>query len=92
MADAAVIGVYDSSQATEVPRAYIAVSANVPRNEETASALKKYVADQVAHFKQLGSVRFVDAIPKSATGKILRNVLRQQVQEELKQQGARARL
>ncbi|ORZ02504.1 hypothetical protein BCR43DRAFT_465599 [Syncephalastrum racemosum] len=92
VADAAVIGVYDSAQATEVPRAYIAVAAEVPRNEETANKLKKYVADQVAHFKQLGSVRFVDAIPKSATGKILRNILRQQVQEELKQQSARARL
>jgi acyl-coenzyme A synthetase/AMP-(fatty) acid ligase len=34
------------------------------------------VAGQVAHYKQLRRVEFVPAIPKSASGKILRRVLR----------------
>jgi 4-coumarate--CoA ligase len=37
-----------------------------------------FVAGQVASFKQLRRVTVVEAIPKSASGKILRRVLRDQ--------------
>jgi acyl-coenzyme A synthetase/AMP-(fatty) acid ligase len=36
------------------------------------------VADQVASYKQLRRVVFVDAIPKSPSGKILRRILKEQ--------------
>ncbi|KAG0254574.1 hypothetical protein BG011_005650 [Mortierella polycephala] len=71
--DAAVIPAYDASQATEIPRAYI-----VPHNADDATdALKKdiqdFVASKVAHHKKLrGGVVFINEIPKSASGKILR--------------------
>jgi acyl-coenzyme A synthetase/AMP-(fatty) acid ligase len=71
--DAAVIPVYDPTQATEIPRAYI-----VPHDAATADdALKKdienYVASKVAPHKKLrGGVVFIQEIPKSASGKILR--------------------
>ena len=35
-----------------------------------------FVAERVATYKQIRKVTFVDAIPKSASGKILRRVLR----------------
>ena len=39
-----------------------------------------WVEDRVAHFKQLkGGVIFTDTIPKSASGKILRRILRDQL-------------
>jgi 4-coumarate--CoA ligase len=41
-----------------------------------AAAIQAHVASQVAHYKQLRRVEFVGAIPKSASGKILRRVLR----------------
>ena len=37
-----------------------------------------FVAAQVAHHKQIRRLTFVEAIPKSASGKILRRVLRDQ--------------
>ena len=42
----------------------------------TKRDIEAFVAGQVAHFKQLRHVTFVEEIPKSASGKILRRVLR----------------
>jgi acyl-coenzyme A synthetase/AMP-(fatty) acid ligase len=82
--DCAVIGVYDSVQATEVPRAYVALQPGVDASEETAKELMAFVAGQVASFKQIRQIRFTDVVPKSASGKILRRMLRDQVKEEEK--------
>lgn len=80
-----MIGVYDTEQATELPRGYITLNPGVPENEETANAIKKFVAKQVVHYKQLRSVRFIKEIPKSPSGKILRRILRDTAAEEEKQ-------
>jgi len=46
----------------------------------SAAEIDKWVADKLAHYKRLrGGVKFVDSIPKSASGKILRRVLKDQV-------------
>ena len=44
----------------------------------TEADIKAFVADQVATYKQLREVHFIDAVPKSPSGKILRRVLRDQ--------------
>lgn len=82
MADCAVIGVYDESQATELPRGYITLVAGTKATEETSEMIKKFVADQVVYYKQLRSIVFIDEIPKSASGKILRRVLRDAAEAE----------
>lgn len=92
VADCAVIGVYDKEQATELPRAYITLKPEVSANEETAEAIKKFVADQVVHYKQLRSVVFIDEIPKSAAGKILRRILRDTAAAEEQQKKEKAKL
>ena len=72
VADAAVIGIPDD-EAGELPKAFIATKPGV---EVSEADLKVFVADQVATYKQLRLVEFVDEIPKSASGKILRRLLR----------------
>lgn len=64
----------------------------MPATEETAKAIQKFIADQVVYYKQLRSVVFIDEIPKSAAGKILRRILRDAAAEEKKQQVSRSKL
>lgn len=69
--DAAVIGV--DIPGTEVPRAYVVVSEGI-----TEEDVKNFVKQNVADYKQLrGGVVFIDTIPKSPSGKILRKDLRE---------------
>jgi acyl-CoA synthetase (AMP-forming)/AMP-acid ligase II len=70
VADAAVVPASDE-EAGEVPRAFIVL--NQPA---TADELMGYVAERVAPYKKIRHVEFVDEIPKSASGKILRRFLR----------------
>ncbi|HEX5614429.1 MAG TPA: 4-coumarate--CoA ligase family protein [Acidimicrobiia bacterium] len=74
VADAAVIGLPDD-EAGEIPAAYVVLK---PGADATAADIQRFVADQVASYKQVRKLTFVDAIPKSASGKILRRVLRDQ--------------
>jgi len=71
VADAAVIGVADD-EAGELPKAFVV------RSDESldAAAVQAFVAEHVAHYKQVRIVEFIDTIPKSASGKILRRELR----------------
>ena len=73
VADAAVIGVPDE-EAGELPAAFVVLK---PGAEVSAEDIQEFVAEQVATYKQIRRVTFVDAIPKSASGKILRRVLRE---------------
>jgi len=77
--DVAVIGIQDAVSG-ELPRAYI-----VRRPGEMVSAddVRHWVQERLARYKWLeGGVRFVDEIPKSATGKMLKRVLRERVKKE----------
>ncbi|ETW02874.1 hypothetical protein H310_05346 [Aphanomyces invadans] len=69
--DVACIRGYDDKN-DEVPKACVVLKANA---QVTAEDLMEYVADHVAPFKKVRQVVFVDFIPKSASGKILRREL-----------------
>jgi len=69
IADVAVIPVVDAD-AGEVPKAVV-----VARGELTADEVIAFVHPRVAHYKRVRAVEFVDRIPKSPSGKILRRVL-----------------
>ena len=90
--DVAVVGVYDKSRATEVPRAYVVLRPGIEANKVIESEITEWLRSKVANHKRLrGGVRFVDVVPKSASGKILRRLLKVKVDDE--EQGViRARL
>jgi acyl-CoA synthetase (AMP-forming)/AMP-acid ligase II len=69
VADAAVIPSPDE-EAGEVPKAFV-----VLKNEATPEELMAHVAEHVAPYKKIRGLEFIDQIPKSAAGKILRRVL-----------------
>lgn len=73
IADVAVIGLPDE-EAGEIPKAFIKLQ---PDTSLAADDVKAYVAEQVSSYKQIREVEFVDTIPKSASGKILRRLLKQ---------------
>ncbi|MCJ1313400.1 hypothetical protein MMC25_007078 [Agyrium rufum] len=90
--DVAVIGIYDEEQATEVPRAYVVPKKGVEAGKDLEEEVKGWLAKKVAGHKKLrGGVRFVDEVPKSASGKILRRVLKVRAEEEEKK-GTKAKL
>jgi acyl-CoA synthetase (AMP-forming)/AMP-acid ligase II len=70
--DAGVIGV-QNADGEEVPKACV-----VTDDELDADEVIAYVAERVAPYKRVREVEFVDEVPKSASGKILRRVLREQ--------------
>ncbi|KEY70027.1 hypothetical protein S7711_04042 [Stachybotrys chartarum IBT 7711] len=83
IADVCVIGVWDEERQTEVPRAYVVPKQGVQPSDELAKSIADYITEKVAPPKRLrGGVRFLDVIPKSAAGKILRRILVEQVKKE----------
>ena len=74
IADAAVIGVRDTESGEEVPKAFVVKQSGA---ELTEAEVMEFVAGEVAPYKKVRQVAFIDAIPKSSAGKILRKDLRQ---------------
>lgn len=89
--DVAVIGVEDKQQHTEVPRAYIVHARKGKATDKDADEIIGWIAEKVANYKRLrGGIRFIDEVPKSAAGKILRRVLKDKAKEE--EEGPKAKL
>ncbi|MFI6687300.1 AMP-binding protein [Streptomyces sp. NPDC050485] len=74
IADAAVIGVYDTD-GNEVPKAFVVRRPGAP--DLGADEVMAYVAERVAPYKKLRRVEFIEGVPRAASGKILRRELRQ---------------
>jgi acyl-CoA synthetase (AMP-forming)/AMP-acid ligase II len=70
--DAAVIGVLDDDK-QEIPKAFIV---RAPGSAVSEADVMSFVAENVAPHKKVRRVEFIDVIPKSTSGKILRKDLR----------------
>jgi len=72
--EAAVVGVPDTRWG-EVPKALVVLKPNQHASEQE---LITFCRDHMAHFKAPKSVEFVEALPKTATGKVQKFALREQ--------------
>ena len=83
VSDAAVVGFESKLLGTECPRAYIVLAGGMARaSKEQRRSIISWLNERVAHHKKLrGGLEFVESIPKSASGKILRRVLKEQAKE-----------
>lgn len=88
VSDCAVIQVPDEA-AGEVPKAFVVKSPTAKgSDEEIARSIAKHVEEHKARHKWLkGGVEFLAAVPKSASGKILRRMLRDQEKEVRRAKG-----
>lgn len=76
----------------EVPKAFVVKSslAESLDEHEVANDIMKHVTDNKASYKQLrGGVEFLEVIPKSPSGKILRRLLRDKEREKRRTEGAK---
>jgi acyl-CoA synthetase (AMP-forming)/AMP-acid ligase II len=63
--------------AGEIPVALIALREGFARGKMMERELCGFVAERLTHYKQPREVHFVEVVPKTASGKILRRELRQ---------------
>ncbi len=72
VADVAVIGIPDD-EAGEIPKAFVTTP---PGETVTLEEIQALVSEHLVSYKQIRELEIIDAIPKSASGKILRKDLR----------------
>jgi 4-hydroxybenzoate-CoA ligase len=73
--ECAVVGHLDDKQLVK-PKAFVVLRENFEPSNDLEEELKKWVLERLAKFKYPRWIEFVDALPKSATGKIQRYKLR----------------
>jgi len=72
IADAAVVAALDE-EAGEIPKAFVVLKDG---SQLDAEAVMQFIGSQVAPHKKVRAVSFIDAVPKSSAGKILRKDLK----------------
>ncbi len=75
----AVVGIPDEKSG-EIPVAYIELEEGVEQIDE--SALRKHLRAKLANFKLPRQIHTIEELPKNATGKVLKRVLKEQLRQE----------
>jgi long-chain acyl-CoA synthetase len=75
----AVVGIVDENSG-EIPVAYIELDEDISNIDE--KALKAYMREKLANYKIPKQLHIIDELPKNATGKVLKRVLKEQLKED----------
>lgn len=88
--DCVVIGI-PSDREGEIPKAFVVKTPGIKGDDESLRrAIAKHVEDHKTNYKWLrGGIEFIDVVPKSPSGKILRRLMRDQEKAKMKKQGAK---
>ncbi len=76
VAECAVVGAPDEARG-QIVEAHVVLCQGTPANDETRKALQDHVKAEIAPYKYPRSVKFCLALPKTATGKIQRFLLKE---------------
>ena len=88
VAEAGVVGAPDPDRG-RIVRAYVVLAEGHEPDAPLAKDLQEHVKRELAPYKYPRSVIFVDALPKTETGKLQRFALRRQAENEMQDQGDR---
>ena|SRR5579875_19188 len=80
VADVAVVARPDK-EAGEIPKAFVVLRAGY--EEQQANELMAWVNAQLATYKHVREIEYIDAIPRNPSGKILRRVLKEMERERM---------
>ena len=72
----AVVGVIDEKSG-EIPVAYVELEEDVAQLDE--AGLKKHLREHLANYKQPRKIHVIEELPKNATGKVLKRVLKERL-------------
>lgn len=75
VADCGVIGVPDETRG-EIPKAFVVLREGEETTEETKETIQQFVRDKLAQYEYPRAIEFVEELPKTTTGKIRRESLR----------------
>jgi len=75
VAEAAAIGLPHEIKGNAI-HTFVILKAGVEKSEELANELKEHVAHEVGKIAKPEDVKFVDILPKTRSGKIMRRVLK----------------
>lgn len=68
-------------EAGEIPAACVVIN---PNSKESEEDIMNYVASNVASYKKVRVLQFVDSIPKSPSGKIIRRLLKDKMIQKMR--------
>jgi 2-aminobenzoate-CoA ligase len=89
VAECAVVGVPDEARG-QVVKAFVVPAAGVVADDALVHELQDFVKQRIAPYKYPRVVAFLDALPRTSTGKVQRFVLRDRVASEPAEPGATA--